>query len=253
MTADYASMNFRDGDLQGMIDRLAKMPLFSQPGTDWAYGPSVDIQGYLVQKLSGQPLDVFMQEHLFAPLGMTDTGFWQPASKAGRIAKINTYKDGKIVTAPAQGDPTKKPSFMSGSGGLTSTTEDYYKFCQMVLNGGEANGRRYVKADTVKLMRKSVLQPGVMVDLYGPNQPGIGFGLDFAVIEDPSKVPTAQGKDTFYWGGAFGTWFWLDPTNDVIFVGMIQNVNGSVPNGGTPDVRVSSPRLTYAALTDPKK
>ena len=123
----------------------------------------------------------------------------------------------------------------------------------MVANGGIANGRRYIKADTVKLMRKSVLQPGVMVDLYGPDQPGIGFGLDFAVIEDPSKVPTPQGKDTFYWGGAFGTWFWIDPTNDVIFVGMIQNVNGSVPNGGTPNVRVSTPRLTYAALTDPKK
>jgi CubicO group peptidase (beta-lactamase class C family) len=102
-------------------------------------------------------------------------------------------------------------------------------------------------------MRKSVLQPGVMVDLYGPDQPGIGFGLDFAVIEDPSKVPTAQGKDTFYWGGAFGTWFWIDPTNDVIFVGMIQNVNGSVPGGGSPNVRVSTPRLTYAALTDRAK
>jgi CubicO group peptidase (beta-lactamase class C family) len=254
VNADYASLNFGAGDLQGMIDKLSHLPLYSQPGTDWAYGPAVDIQGYIVQKLSGQPLDVFMQEHLFGPLGMVDTGFWEPAAKVGRIAKVNTYKDGKIVSAPAGGrDPSKKPSYLSGSGGLLSTTEDYYKFCQMVLNGGIANGRRYLKADTVKLMRKSVLQPGVMVDLYGPDQPGIGFGLDFAVIEDPSKVPTLQGKDTFYWGGAFGTWFWLDPTNDVIFVGMIQNVNGSVPGGGTPNVRVSSPQLTYAALTDPKK
>jgi CubicO group peptidase (beta-lactamase class C family) len=253
VNADYQGRNWRSGELQTMIDDLGKLPLYSQPGTDWAYGPCVDIQGYLVQKLSGQPLDVFMRDRLFGPLGMADTGFWQPPAKAGRIAKINTYKDGKIVTAPTQGDPTKKPSFLSGSGGLTSTTEDYWKFCNMVLAGGQSGGRRYLKADTVKLMRRSVLQPGVMVDLYGPNQPGIGFGLDFAVIEDPSKVPTAQGKDTFYWGGAFGTWFWLDPTNDVVFVGMIQNVNGSVPGGGTPDVRVSTPRLTYAALTDPKK
>jgi CubicO group peptidase (beta-lactamase class C family) len=246
---DYQDRGWRRGDLQGMIDDLGKLPLYSQPGTDWAYGPCVDIQGYLVQKLSGKPLDVFMQERLFGPLGMVDTGFWQPAANAGRIAKVNTYKDGKIVSAPQQGDITRKPSFLSGSGGLSSTTEDYYKFCQMVLNGGQANGRRYVKADTVKLMRTSVLKPGVMVDLYGPDQPGIGFGLDFAVIEDPSKVPTPQGKDTFYWGGAFGTWFWLDPTNDVIFVGMIQNINGSVPGGGTPAVRQISPRLTYAALT----
>jgi len=253
VNADYQDRGWRRGDLQTMIDDLGKLPLYSQPGTDWAYGPCVDIQGYLVQKLSGQPLDVFMQSQLFGPLGMVDTGFWQPAASAGRIAKVNTYKDGKIVTAPTQGDPTKKPSFLSGSGGLTSTTEDYYKFCQMVLNGGQANGRRYIKADTVKLMRTSVLQPGVMVDLYGPDQPGLGFGLDFAVIEDPSKVPTPQGKDTFYWGGAFGTWFWLDPTNDLVFVGMIQNINGSVPGAGTPAVRSLSPQLTYAALTDRAK
>ncbi len=250
---DYQDRGWRRGDLQTMIDDLAKLPLYSQPGTDWAYGPCVDIQGYLVQKLSGKPLDVFMKERLFGPLGMSDTGFWQPASSAGRVAKINTYKDGKIVTAPNQNDPTKKPSFLSGSGGLTSTTEDYWKFCNMVLAGGQFGGKRYINADTVRLMRKSVLQPGVMVDLYGPSQPGIGFGLDFAVIEDPSKVPTLQGKDTFYWGGAFGTWFWLDPTNDVVFVGMIQNINGSVPTGGTQNVRVITPKLTYEALTDRSK
>jgi CubicO group peptidase (beta-lactamase class C family) len=253
VNADYEKLNFGQGDLQGMIDKLAALPLYSQPGTDWAYGPDVNIQGDLVEKLSGQKLDVFMQEHLFGPLGMVDTAFWQPEAKATRIAKINTYKDGKIVTAPTQGNPTKKPSFMAGSGGLTSTTEDYYKFCQMVLNGGQSNGRRYLKAETVKLMRTSVLQPGVMVDLYGPDQPGLGFGLDFAVIEDPSKVPTPQGRNTFYWGGAFGTWFWLDPTNDMLFVGMIQNLNGSVPGQGTPNVRQISPQLTYAALTDRSK
>jgi CubicO group peptidase (beta-lactamase class C family) len=254
VNADYTSQRFGEGDLQGMIDKLSKLPLYSQPGTDWAYGPAVDIQGYIVQKLSGQPLDLFMKEHLFGPLGMVDTGFWVAPEKAGRIAKVNTYKDGKIVSAPAGGrDPTKRPSYLSGSGGLLSTTEDYWKFCNMVLAGGQSGGRRYLKADTIKLMRTSVLRPGVMVDLYGPDQPGVGFGLDFAVIEDPSRVPTAQGKDTFYWGGAFGTWFWLDPTNDVVFVGMIQNVNGSVPNGGTPNVRVITPKLTYAALTDPKK
>ncbi|MGZ6016937.1 MAG: serine hydrolase domain-containing protein, partial [Phenylobacterium sp.] len=254
VNADYAPLKFGEGDLQGMIDKLAGLPLYSQPGTDWAYGPAVDIQGYLIQKLSGQPLDAFMQDQLFGPLGMVDTGFWAAPEKLGRVAKVNTYNDGKIVSAPPGGrDPGKKPSYLSGSGGLLSTTEDYWRFCNMVLAGGQSGGRRYLKADTVKLMRTSVLPPGVMVDLYGPNQPGIGFGLDFAVIEDPAAVPTPQGKDTFYWGGAFGTWFWLDPTNDVVFVGMIQNINGSVPGGGTPNVRVLSPRLTYAALTDRSK
>ena len=111
VNADYAGQHFGEGDLQGMIDKLGKLPLFAQPGTDWSYGPAVDIQGYLVQKLSGQPLDVFMAEHLFTPLGMTDTGFWVAPEKVGRVAKVNTYKDGKIISAPAGGrDPSKKPS-----------------------------------------------------------------------------------------------------------------------------------------------
>src|SRR5580698_6243872 len=104
VNADYASQRFGEGDLQGMIDKLSHLPLYSQPGTDWAYGPAVDIQGYIVQKLSGQPLDVFMQEKLFDPLGMVDTGFWEPAAKVSRIARINTYKDGKIVSTPNRGD-----------------------------------------------------------------------------------------------------------------------------------------------------
>ncbi len=97
----------------------------------------------------------------------------------------------------------------------------------MMANGGEAGGKRYLKASTVKLMRKSVLRPGVMVDLYGPSQPGIGFGLDFAVLEDPAAAKSPQGLDSFYWGGAFGTWFWIDPTNDLVFVGMIQNLQAA--------------------------
>jgi CubicO group peptidase (beta-lactamase class C family) len=122
----------------------------------------------------------------------------------------------------------------------------------MMANGGESGGRRYLKASTVKLMRTSVLRQGVPVDLYGPTQAGTGFGLDFAVLEDPAAAKSPQGLNSFYWGGAFGTWFWIDPTNDVVFVGMIQNLNGSVPGGGTPAVREISPRLTYAALTNRK-
>ncbi len=253
VNAGYVDQNFRAGDLRGMIDKLATLPLAAQPGTDWRYGPSVDIQGYIVEILSGETLDRFMQTHLFEPLGMADTGFWEPEAKAGRIATINTYKDGKLVAAPTQGEPTRRPGFLSGSGGLLSTTLDYWRFCRMLANGGEADGRRYIKASTVKLMRTSVLEPGVMVDLYGPASPGLGFGLDFAVIEDPVAANAPQGKDTFYWGGAFGTWFWIDPTHDLVFVGMIQNLAGSVPGGGTPDVRGISSKAVYAALTDRPK
>ena len=256
VTAGYARANLRESNLQAMIDKLATLPLAAQPGTDWRYGPSVDIQGYLVEKLSGQTLDVFLQTKIFEPLGMTDTGFWVEPSKADRVTKVFTYgPDKRLMTAPTQGDPTVKPAFLSGSGGLLSTTDDYRRFAQMLLNGGEANGKRLLKASTVELMRTNVLADGVNVDLYGPNVNigGVGFGLDFAIILDPTKANTPEGKNSFYWGGAFGTWFWIDPTNDLIAVGMMQNLAGSTPTGGSPQVRPLSRRLVYQALVDPTK
>ena len=258
VSGGYAKQNITDRaqPLQAMIDKLAKLPLPVQPGSDWRYGPVVDIQGYVVEKLSGKTLDVFLRERIFDPLGMVDTGFWIDPAKKDRLSNIHTYNaEKKIMTAPTQGDPTRKPVFLSGGGGLLSTTSDYLKFAQMVLNGGQANGRRFLKASTVELMRTNVLEPGVVVDLYGPtyNIDGIGFGLDFAIILDPAKANTPEGKNSFYWGGAFGTWFWIDPTNDVIVVGMIQNLNGSSPTAGSPQVRPLSRKLVYAALVDPKK
>jgi CubicO group peptidase (beta-lactamase class C family) len=258
VNAGYAKLRIpeRDKPLQAFIDRLAKLPLAAQPGTDWRYGPSVDIQGYVVEKLSGQPLDVFLRTKIFEPLGMKDTGFFVETSKLDRVSSVFTYSaDKHLIKAPAdaQRSPEIKPAFLSGSGGLFSTTDDYYRFAQMVLNGGEANGKRFLKESTVKLMRTNVLADGVAVDTYGPPQPGLGFGLDFAVVMDPAAAKTPEAKGSFYWGGAFGTWFWLDPVNDVVVVGMIQNVNGSQPTGGSPQVRPLSRRLVYQALADPKK
>jgi len=258
VSGGYAKHNISDRTqpLQAMIDKLAKLPLASQPGSDWAYGPSVDIQGYVVEKLSGQPLDVFLSKRIFEPLGMKDTGFWVDPAKKDRITNVHTYgADKKIITATTQSDPTRKPVFLSGSGGLFSTTGDYFKFAQMLLNGGEANGKRLLKKSTVELMRTNVLEPGVKVDLYGPNsaQEGVGFGLDFAIVMDPAKAKLPEGKNSFYWGGAFGTWFWIDPTNDLIVVGMMQNQDGSRPDRGSPQVRPLSRKLVYAALVDPRK
>ena len=246
----------RTQPLQAMIDKLAKLPLAAQPGTDWRYGPSVDIQGYVVEKLSGQSLDAFLRTRIFDPLGMKDTGFWVDASKSDRVTNVHTYgPDKKIMTAPTQSNPTRKPVFLSGGGGLLSTTQDYLRFAQMLLNGGEANGKRLIKKSTVELMRTNVLEEGVRVDLYGPNsiQEGVGFGLDFAIVMDPAKANLPDGKNSFYWGGAFGTWFWIDPTNDLIVVGMMQNIEGSRPDRGSPQVRPLSRKLVYAALVDPKK
>jgi CubicO group peptidase (beta-lactamase class C family) len=255
VSAGYApEVTDRDQPLQAMIDKLAKLPLATQPGTDWRYGPSVNIQGYIVEKLSGQPLDVFFQTRIFDPLKMVDTGFAVPAAKLPRVSAIHTYDaEKKLVTYPTPVDASVKPALLSGSGGLLSTTEDYWRFSQMLLNGGELDGARILKPQTVELMRKNVLKDGVLVDLYGPSMDGVGFGMDFAVILDPAKAQTPQGKDSYYWGGAFGTWFWIDPTNDLVFVGMIQNLNGSIPGRDTPEVRSISYPLVYKALTDPNK
>jgi CubicO group peptidase (beta-lactamase class C family) len=245
----YEDVNLQAGDLQDMIDKLARLPLAAQPGTDWRYGPSVNIQGYIVEKLSGQTLDVFLSRRIFEPLKMRDTGFWVDASKLDRVTRMHTYNaEKKVVLAPSASDPSRKPRFLSASGGLLSTTEDYWRFAQMLLNGGELEGVRILKPATVELMRTNVLNDGVMVDLYGPKEPGIGFGLDFAIVRDPAAANTPRGRNTFYWGGAFGTWFWIDPTNDLIVIGMIQNVNGSVPTGDTPPLRRLSPQMVYAAL-----
>ena len=250
VSAGYRDANLNDGDLQGMIDKLATLPLAAQPGSDWRYGPSVDIQGYVVEKLSGQTLDQFLAKRVFEPLKMKDTGFWVDPAKVDRVTRIHTYDAGKKITLPpdAGRNPSQKPRFLSGSGGLLSTTEDYWRFTQMMLNGGQAEGTRFLKASTIELMRSNVLKDGVMVDLYGPQEQGIGFGLDFAIVMDPAKNNTPRGKNSFYWGGAYGTWFWIDPTNDLIVIGMIQNVSGSVPTGDTPPMRQISPKMVYAAL-----
>ena len=248
----YADRNLAETDLQGMIDKLAALPLESQPGTDWAYGPAVNIQAYVVEKLSGKDLASYFQTHIFDPLKMPDTQFWVEPAKAARVVRIHTYAEGRIVPAGEPRIQITKPRFLSGSGGLVSTAPDYFRFCQALLNGGELDGARVLKPETVKLMRKSVLRPGVGVDLYGPVQKGLGFGMDFAVHERPAESGLPHGQDSYWWGGAFGTWFWIDPTNDIVFVGMIQNLQGSVPGRGTPPVREISPKAVYAALTDKK-
>ena len=238
-SADYEGVNLRQGGLPGMIETLSKLPLKTQPGTDWAYGPCVDIQGYVVERLSGQTLDVLLKTRIFDPLEMPDTGFWVDAAKGERVARIHTYKDGVLVPASERNAfPTAKPPFLSGSGGLLGTAPDYWRFCQMLLDGGKlGGGPRILKASTIKVMRTNVLQPGVLVDLYGPATEGMGFGMDFALIQDRVVAKTAKANGSYYWGGAFGTWFWIDPANELIVIGMIKNLNGSTPGRGTPDMR----------------
>jgi len=236
--------------LDEFIKRVAKLPLNSQPGTEWHYSISVDIQGYIVQKLSGMPFDEFLEKRIFKPLGMVDTAFYVPKEKLNRFAEFYSYdKDGKMQAVGAHEglnhDFSAKPALPSGGGGLVSTTSDYMRFCQMLLNGGQLDGARILSPLTVELMRTNVLAPNVPI-----LAPGAGFGLDFAIYTDPVAAGGYYGKGSFWWGGAAGTWFWIDPVNDLIVVGMIQQVagTGAAATGAIPDVRGLSHAWTYQAI-----
>jgi CubicO group peptidase (beta-lactamase class C family) len=240
--------------LKDFIDRVSKLPLLYQPGEAWVYSVSVDIQGYLVEKLSGKSFPDFLQERIFAPLGMKDTGFFVPGEKLDRVATIYQVDAAKgLVAMPRDPAISEPPGLPSGGGGLYSTARDYLRFSQMVLNGGQLNGVRLVAPSSIELMRTNHISDEVKnankfgIGLYRM-QPGLGFGYDFAILEDPLKLGSTAGKGTFLWDGIAGTWFWIDPANDVVFIGIIQRWAGA-----GPDVENLSRALTYQALVDPSK
>lgn len=236
-----------------MIGKIATLPMVSQPGARWRYSAATDIQGYIVEKLSGQTLAQFMAERIFTPLGMADTGFSVPPTKVRRLAGFYDADPatGKLIRAPERGgDITVEPGLASGGGGLISTAQDFSRFCQMILNNGSYNGRRLLRPETVALMRANHLPDSFMVMSNGtrasPLGVGVGFGLDWAVWLDPKATGAPVGAGTVSWGGSAGTWFWIDPTNDLFFIGMIQRQGGT---GGGLDAATRS--LTYQALVEP--
>ncbi|MCG8467108.1 MAG: beta-lactamase family protein [Gemmatimonadetes bacterium] len=231
--------------LRDMIEKLAEIPLRQQPGSQWHYSIAVDVQGYLVEVLSGQTFEEFLHERIFDPLGMVDTGFHVPPEKAERFAQVYTYEEDRSLV-PQEGLTEEyavqwfePATFFSGGGGLVSTTADYMRFAQMMLNGGELDGVRILSPTTVAMMRTNHLP-----EMLSEFAPGLGFGLDFAVITDPVAAEGVS-KGEYYWGGAAGTWFWIDPVEDLVFVGMIQQFGE-----GRPDVRSLSRRLVYQAITE---
>ncbi len=244
-------------NLQEMIDKLARIPLLYQPGKGWTYSVSMDIQGYIVEKLSGQSLPDFMRDHIYAPLGMRDAGFYVPAAKRNRFATLyETGPQGELIPSlignGGMSDDAAPPTMPSGGGGMVSTAEDYYRFAQMLDNGGELNGVRVLAPATVHLMTSNHLPPSLLTGEYGIGlqilRPGFGYGYNCAVLFDPLEANLPDGKGTFFWDGLAGTWFWADPTNNIVFVGMIQRIHGKNPN-----VEYLSRSLVYQALVDPSK
>jgi CubicO group peptidase (beta-lactamase class C family) len=247
--------------LADMIAKIATIPLRYQPGTRWSYSAGVDIQGYIIEKLSGMRLADFMRKNIYGPLGMKDTGFYVPAGKAPRLAAANAVVNGKMIEitpamTPLLQDFTKLPAMDSGGGGSLGTAADYARFCQMILNHGELGGVRILAPASVALLQSDQIEPSVVpYDAKGRAPIGtdtLGFGVDFAVVKDPAKLGSLTGKGTIFWGGAAGTWFWIDPANDLFFLGMIQKFDRD-DRVGNDNLATLSQTLVYQALTNPSR
>jgi CubicO group peptidase (beta-lactamase class C family) len=241
--------------LETMVEHYASYPLEFHPGTHWLYSVSTDICGRLVEIISGQRFDDYLRQALFVPLGMDDTGFSVPDEKVHRFAacyRRDTSKKLALIDDPHSSGYRSEPSFLSGGGGLVSTTPDYLRFCQMLLGGGELDGVRILGRKTVELMTsnhlpgdgdlQSVAFPGG----YGEvGFAGMGFGLTVAVAKAPALTQVIGSPGEYMWGGAASTIFWVDPAEDLIVVFMTQFLSP-----GTFNFRGQLKTLVYPAITD---
>jgi CubicO group peptidase (beta-lactamase class C family) len=241
---------WRAPSLAEFARRVATLPLAYQPATRWLYSISMDLQGAIIEALTGKSLPAFMHERIFAPLGMTDTAFQTPPEKRDRRASLYRMSQSRGLVAmesPLLPDHEAPPALASGGGGLISTAADYARFAQMLLNGGEFGGARLLKPESVKLMTANHLTEDLMSGAFGVGhqaiRPGFGYAWDGAVFTDPQLAGVPVGKGTYQWDGAAGTWFWVDPVNDLTFVGMIQRMDPA-----SPPLQTMSQRLIAQAL-----
>jgi CubicO group peptidase (beta-lactamase class C family) len=229
--------------LADMAARLAAIPLAHQPGEGWRYGQSLDLLAYLVEVWSGKSYDVFLRERIFEPLGMRDTAYFVAPEKLDRVAKTYALNEkGVVEPSERQGDASRAPTYFPGGSGLFSTAGDYLRFCQMLVNGGELEGKRLLSETTVNFMLRNHL-PQEIIPPGGPNgRKGYGFGIGGAVLMDAAASEVLSAEGEFSWGGAAGTYFWIDRKNELAAVWMVQR---------PPFVHEPSKRfkvLTYQAL-----
>ncbi len=232
-------------DLAELVKRLSTAPLVDQPGTMFRYGYSIDVLGRLVEVVSGKPLDQFMEERIFKPLGMVDTGFYVPEAKLARFATLYAPKGGGAPGVQrhagiAQDKCKKKPTAMMGGAGLCSTLDDFARFYMMLSNDGQFDNVRILSRKSVELMRADHLGS---LPKAGLVPEGYGFGLTFAVNLGPGKNGTVGSEGEYYWGGAAGTSFWLDPKEHLFGVFLIQ----VLPPTNIPAAEQFK-RMTYLAL-----
>ncbi|HEY9524044.1 MAG TPA: serine hydrolase domain-containing protein [Thermopolyspora sp.] len=239
----------RDLDLAQVVDRWAELPLLFEPGSQWNYSVSTDVLGRVVEVASGLPLDRFLAERIFGPLGMTDTGFSIDAANADRMASLYGANHRGLAVPINAEDPLRQPKALSGGGGLISTAGDYHRFTQMLLRGGELDGVRLLGPRTVAYMTRNHLPGGADLEQIGRplyaevSYSGVGFGLGFAVVDDAAKHKSTVPEGLFNWGGAASTAFWVDPAEQVTVVFLTQ----LIPSNSHP-IRPYLQQLVYQAI-----
>ncbi len=244
----YRSEDVFSGDLENLVEEVSGLPLLGHPGSLWNYGVSTDILGRVIEVVSGQPLDEFLKDRVLEPLGMTDTDFYVPPEKSPRLASVYvTAADGSLerleISSCRNGD---MPQLLSGGAGLLSTASDYVRFSQMLLNGGELDGTRLLRPETVELMRTNRLPEELIPIRIGANfeAPGYGFGLGFSVLTDADITPVPDTDGVFRWLGAASTYFWIDPGEELIGLVMTQ-----LAPGIHPELETEFQTLVYEAIS----
>jgi CubicO group peptidase (beta-lactamase class C family) len=236
--------NGEDLDIETIVLEVAKLPLAFQPGSAWRYSFATDVLGYLVQVVSGQSFDVFLKEHIFEPLGMADTFFSVPPEKVSRLSTVYSPDDEgglKVVDSPADSRFARPTRYFSGGGGLVSTIGDYFRFAQMLLNGGELEGQRLLGRKTVETMLMNHLPQGShpLDDLAS------GFGLGGSVLMDVARSQNLGSPGIWGWGGAANTKFWIDPKEGLVLLLMLQFMPGFLH-----PIDQDFQNLVYQALVD---
>ena len=257
---------FKGTDAHEFVRRVAKAPLFYQPGTRWRYSVGAHIQGYLIEKMSGESFPAFLRRRLFEPLGMSDTAFYVPEAKRDRFASMYAHDaEGRLVPSDFSAvglTYDREPAFPTGGAGLVSTATDYYRFAQMLLNGGQLDGVRILSPQSVKLMLSNHLTEAALGRSTGlranmdATAPGVGAAYGGNVILDPAAAQVPSGAGTYFWGGAAGTWVWIDPANDLVVVGLVQTVReAAAPNSPRQpsDIRELVRGAVYRALVHPER
>ncbi|MFI7639779.1 serine hydrolase domain-containing protein [Nonomuraea sp. NPDC049400] len=234
-------------DLAGCVERWARLPLLFEPGSEWNYSVATDVLGRLIEVISGLPLDRFLAERIFEPLGMRETGF-EPVDPERMATLYGQTPDGRLVPMPP---PPQRPALLSGGHGLISTAGDYHRFTQMLLRGGEFEGARVLGPRAVSYMTRNHLPGGADLEEFGRrvfseiSNSGMGFGLGFAVVQDAVKQKGLGSEGEYSWGGAAGTAFWVDPAEELTVIFLSQFIPSSVQ-----PIFGQLRQLVYQALID---